>query len=92
MRTDWVRSFMALSQLGASEGAKSAPVYAAARNRAQSALIHSSTGQFVTRYQPPVVQYSGTDVRDESGRLIAPPQSIYLERQPGPWDHNRDAR
>lgn len=31
-------------------------------------------------------------VHDESGRLIAPPQSIYPERPVGPWTTNTDQR
>lgn len=31
-------------------------------------------------------------VVDNSGRVIAPPQSSHVERAAGPWDQNRSPR
>lgn len=50
-------------------------------------------GQPTTRYRQEIAEYESTEpVRDISGRIVAPPQSIYPERPAGPWTTNTDQR
>lgn len=48
-------------------------------------------GQSIARYRQEAARYL-QPVRDESGRIVAPPQSIDAERPAGQWNQNADQR